>query len=50
YQLAGIVYYGAFHFTARYVDTDCTVWFNNGLVHGRRACREGSISEIDLGL
>ncbi|KAK0216365.1 hypothetical protein IW262DRAFT_1276804, partial [Armillaria fumosa] len=49
YRITGIVYYGASHFTARYMDADRTVWFNDGLVHGRRACREGSISEIDLG-
>ncbi|KAK0500122.1 hypothetical protein EDD18DRAFT_1056972, partial [Armillaria luteobubalina] len=50
YRLAGIVYYGTFHFTARYVNADRTVWFNDGLVHGKRACQEGSISEIDLSL
>ncbi|KAK0215623.1 hypothetical protein IW262DRAFT_227643 [Armillaria fumosa] len=49
YRIAGIVYYGASHFTARYIDADRTVWFNDGLVHGRRAYREGSILEIDLG-
>ncbi|KAK0222359.1 hypothetical protein IW262DRAFT_1271953 [Armillaria fumosa] len=38
YRIAGIVYYGASHFTARYIDADRTIWFNDGLVHGRCAC------------
>ncbi|KAK0472966.1 hypothetical protein IW261DRAFT_1570336 [Armillaria novae-zelandiae] len=32
YCLAGIVYYGELHFTARYIDSDLIVWFNDGMV------------------
>ncbi|KAK0502606.1 hypothetical protein EDD18DRAFT_1458732 [Armillaria luteobubalina] len=48
YHIAGIVYYGASHFTARYFDADGTVWYNDGMVQARRASREGSMNDIDL--
>ncbi|PBK84052.1 hypothetical protein ARMGADRAFT_890831, partial [Armillaria gallica] len=31
YHLVGIVYYGNSHFTARFTNTDGSVWFNDGI-------------------
>ncbi len=41
YKLAGVVYYGAHHFTAWYVDLQDRVWFNDGITLGRQAVPEG---------
>ncbi len=48
YHLAGIVYYGNCHFTARFVDFDGNVWFNDGMIHARSANREGTVDTVDL--
>ncbi|KAK0477500.1 hypothetical protein EDD18DRAFT_1114649 [Armillaria luteobubalina] len=48
YRLAGIVYYGGLHFTARYIDSDLTVWFNDGMVQRRRAAGEGPAQQVNL--
>ncbi|KAK0455590.1 uncharacterized protein EV420DRAFT_551537 [Desarmillaria tabescens] len=50
YQLVGIVYFGNSHFTARYVDPDRVIWFNDGMIQGRRAIREGGIDITDMPL
>ncbi len=48
YVITGVVYYGAAHFTARYVDDDGIVWFNDGYIHRRTAMREVPISDVDM--
>ncbi|KAK0434713.1 hypothetical protein EV421DRAFT_1717320 [Armillaria borealis] len=48
YRLAGIVYYGNCHFTARFVDFDGNVWFNDGMIHARSVNREGTVDTVDL--
>ncbi len=48
YRLTGIVYYGTHHFTARYVDPQGQVWFNDGITLGRHAISEGLLSNIDM--
>ncbi|KAK0421660.1 hypothetical protein EV421DRAFT_1725316 [Armillaria borealis] len=48
YQLVGVVYFGHSHFTSRYIDPSGTVWFNDGMVQGRRAAHEGHISNLNM--
>ncbi|PBK81842.1 hypothetical protein ARMGADRAFT_1090907 [Armillaria gallica] len=48
YNLAGVVYYGDARYTARFVDTDGRVWYNNDLTLGRRAQLEGFIHDVDM--
>ncbi|KAK0235041.1 hypothetical protein EDD85DRAFT_791936 [Armillaria nabsnona] len=48
YRLVSIVHYGNSHFTARFIDTDGSVWFNNGIIQVRGAHREGTTGTIDL--
>ncbi|PBK92579.1 hypothetical protein ARMGADRAFT_930353 [Armillaria gallica] len=48
YCLSGIVYYGNRHFTARFIELDGSVWFNNGIVQARGAHREGMIINVNL--
>ncbi|PBK96186.1 hypothetical protein ARMGADRAFT_924823 [Armillaria gallica] len=48
YNLAGVVYYRDAHYTARFVDTDGCVWYNDGLTLGRRAQLEGFIHNMDM--
>ncbi|PBK89123.1 hypothetical protein ARMGADRAFT_936699 [Armillaria gallica] len=46
YRLKGIVYYADHHFTARFIDSTNTVWFNDGMIQGRAAMMEGSSDSI----
>ncbi|PBL04583.1 hypothetical protein ARMGADRAFT_911557 [Armillaria gallica] len=48
YKIAGIIYFGNNHFTARYIDHDNVVWFNDGMIQGRRAAREGLLEHINM--
>ncbi|PBK89394.1 hypothetical protein ARMGADRAFT_1033437 [Armillaria gallica] len=48
YNLAGVVCYGDAHYTARFVDTDGRVWYNDGLMLGRKAQLEGFIHDVDM--
>ncbi|PBK88314.1 hypothetical protein ARMGADRAFT_937566 [Armillaria gallica] len=48
YVITGVIYYGASHFMARYVDAEGIVWFNDGYVNGRVAIREGIITGVDM--
>ncbi|PPQ97805.1 hypothetical protein CVT26_012849 [Gymnopilus dilepis] len=41
YVLKGVVYFGDFHFTARFLDNDGVVWFHDGM-KGSNARHEGS--------
>ncbi|KAK0435835.1 hypothetical protein EV421DRAFT_1667242, partial [Armillaria borealis] len=43
YKLHGIIDYGDKHFTARYIDKNQTVWFNDGIKTGRSSIEEGDI-------
>ncbi|KAK0458655.1 uncharacterized protein EV420DRAFT_1508561 [Desarmillaria tabescens] len=47
-RLAGIVYYGARHFTARFVDAENQVWFNDGIALGRHSLHEGHIDDVNM--
>ncbi len=48
YNLVGVVYHGDTHYTARFMDTDGHVWYNDGLTLGRRAQLEGFIHDVDM--
>ncbi|KAK0235584.1 hypothetical protein EDD85DRAFT_837352 [Armillaria nabsnona] len=48
YCLSGIVYYGNGHFTARFIDLDGSVWFNDGIMQARGARREGTTVNVNL--
>jgi hypothetical protein len=45
FGLKGIVYYGDFHYTAR-VCTGGSVWFNDGMVSGRKSTYEKRLTEF----
>ncbi|KAJ7019096.1 hypothetical protein C8F04DRAFT_976173 [Mycena alexandri] len=46
--LRGIVYGGAAHFTARYISTDGSVWFHDGITTGSRCVEEGNLNSMDV--
>ncbi|KAK0221443.1 hypothetical protein IW262DRAFT_1493266 [Armillaria fumosa] len=48
YRLGGIIYFGERHYMARFVDNNLEVWYNDGIVLGRRAVLEGKLVDIDL--
>ncbi|KAK0433760.1 hypothetical protein EV421DRAFT_1666825, partial [Armillaria borealis] len=50
YNLYGIIYYGGEHFTARYIDRQQTVWFNDGVRTGHSSIKEGDIHQMDQSL
>jgi hypothetical protein len=45
-HLRGIIYYGQAHFTCRLIQADNNVWYNDGIVHGRRCVAEGHVNLI----
>ncbi len=48
YRLVGVIYCAAAHYTARFVDTERRVWYNDGITLGWRAQLEGYIDEVDM--
>ncbi|KAK0433366.1 hypothetical protein EV421DRAFT_1718703 [Armillaria borealis] len=48
YRLAGVVCYGTHHFTARFVDPQGRVWFNDGIATGQHAVLQGLIDDMDM--
>ncbi|KAK7026925.1 hypothetical protein R3P38DRAFT_2527174 [Favolaschia claudopus] len=46
YSLRGAVYSGGKHFTCRVIDSDGSVWYNDGIETGRRSLFEGLMSEL----
>ena len=45
FGLKGIVYYGDFHYTARVCTGGC-VWFNDGMISGRKSTYEKGLTEF----
>ncbi|KAK0435575.1 uncharacterized protein EV420DRAFT_1281670, partial [Desarmillaria tabescens] len=50
YTLAGVIYFGNAHFTARFIDNTGNVWFNDGYVNGRKSILEGEMIHIDFSI
>ena len=50
YNLRGIIYFSADHFTARLITRNQMVWFHNGIFTGRSLVHEGSLPTFDLPL
>ena len=44
YQLVGLVYFGSFHFTARIIDKDGSIWYHDGVRTGRQCVYEGNLN------
>ena len=47
YDLKGVIYFGNHHFTSRWVSTDGTVWFHDGMVTQPRMIRGSHIDSFD---
>ncbi|KDR64842.1 hypothetical protein GALMADRAFT_82610, partial [Galerina marginata CBS 339.88] len=45
-QLKGIVYHGQNHFTSRFIDSDRTIWYNDGIETGKNFIEDGHLSTI----
>ncbi|KDR65319.1 hypothetical protein GALMADRAFT_82002, partial [Galerina marginata CBS 339.88] len=45
-QLKGIVYHGQNHFTSRVIDSDRTIWYNDGIETGKNFIEDGHLSTI----
>ncbi|KAK0441455.1 uncharacterized protein EV420DRAFT_1214663, partial [Desarmillaria tabescens] len=43
YAMAGAIYHGVHHFTARYTDEHEKVWYNDGIIHDRSCILEGQL-------
>ncbi|TFK53367.1 hypothetical protein OE88DRAFT_1600936, partial [Heliocybe sulcata] len=46
--LTGIIYFGEYHFTCRFIDIQGTIWYNDGMETGRQCTRQGHIDKINL--
>jgi hypothetical protein len=46
YQLRGVLYYGANHFTCRIVSKNGTTWFHDGIATGKSVVHEGHINNL----
>ncbi|TFK45244.1 hypothetical protein OE88DRAFT_1600301, partial [Heliocybe sulcata] len=48
FYLRGIVYFGDFHFTSRFIDSEGNIWYNDGITTGRQCMKEGNISTTSI--
>ncbi|EIM79075.1 uncharacterized protein STEHIDRAFT_69944 [Stereum hirsutum FP-91666 SS1] len=46
YKLAGVIYYGDYHFTARLVDKQRTVWSYDGMQHNGVCIQEAKLKDM----
>ena len=46
YRLCGLIYLGNFHFTARIVQNDGSVWYHDGIRTGNKCAYEGHIDSM----
>ncbi|KAI0090052.1 hypothetical protein BDY19DRAFT_870617, partial [Irpex rosettiformis] len=46
YRLAGIIYFGDFHFTCRIIDNEGMIWYNDGIQTGSQSRYESHINNI----
>ncbi|KAI0083344.1 hypothetical protein BDY19DRAFT_863585, partial [Irpex rosettiformis] len=46
YRLAGIIYFGDFHFTCRIVDKEGGIWYNDGIETGSQSQYESHIDNM----
>ncbi|TFK53510.1 hypothetical protein OE88DRAFT_1612593, partial [Heliocybe sulcata] len=44
FYLRGIIYFGEYHFTSRFIDSAGDIWYNDGISTGRTCVKEGNIS------
>ncbi|TFK52742.1 hypothetical protein OE88DRAFT_1626892 [Heliocybe sulcata] len=47
-RLCGIVYFGEFHFTCRFITKTKDVYFNDGAQTGRQCILEGNLYDMDI--
>ncbi|KAI0083191.1 hypothetical protein BDY19DRAFT_872184, partial [Irpex rosettiformis] len=50
YRLAGIIYFGDFHFTCRVIDNNGGIWYNDGIQTGSESRFESHIDNTHLQL
>ncbi|KAI0357519.1 hypothetical protein OH77DRAFT_1398804 [Trametes cingulata] len=48
WKLRGLIYWGANHFTCRFVDHNGMVWYHDGVSCGQNCEVEGQVGEVDL--
>ncbi len=48
WSVRGMIYWGADHFTCRYVHVDGQVWYHDGISTGRSCVMESSLAEVNL--
>ncbi|KAH8116497.1 hypothetical protein DFH11DRAFT_1214872 [Phellopilus nigrolimitatus] len=46
YKLRGVIYLGGYHYTARFIDNQGGVWYNDGMQTGRECIFEGHVSTL----
>ncbi|KAH9914541.1 uncharacterized protein B0H18DRAFT_886914 [Fomitopsis serialis] len=47
YRLAGIIYFGGFHFTCRIISADNHIWCNDGRDMGSRCESQGTLKAME---
>ncbi|KAJ7187209.1 hypothetical protein C8R46DRAFT_880338 [Mycena filopes] len=45
-RLRGIIYGGQGHFTCRFIQSDGTIWFHDGITTGSSCLRESKVQDI----
>ncbi|KAI0040578.1 hypothetical protein FA95DRAFT_1502624 [Auriscalpium vulgare] len=48
YRLAGIVYHGGFHFTARIFDLQDQAWYHDGMTTKTKFIHEGPREQVNI--
>ncbi|KZT27283.1 hypothetical protein NEOLEDRAFT_1060764 [Neolentinus lepideus HHB14362 ss-1] len=47
-NLRGLIYFGDFHFTSRFISKNGDIWFNDRMTTGRECRKEGNIESTNL--
>ncbi|EIM87775.1 uncharacterized protein STEHIDRAFT_54710 [Stereum hirsutum FP-91666 SS1] len=46
YRLAGVVYHGTYHFTARLIDKNSNTWCHDGMTNAGKCIPAGKVKDV----
>jgi hypothetical protein len=46
FSLRGMIYFGGYHFTSRVISLEGNVWYNDGMITGRRCIQGGNFDTL----
>jgi len=46
FSLRGMIYFGGYHFTSHVISSEGNVWYNDGMITGRRCIQQGKVETL----